>query len=78
MCLLVGPASSGKTAIIRNLSLMCGCNLIELPLTSGTDTSDLLGGFEQVEPQRKIQVRGLNTKKDVHVLSKLYQCMSDL
>lgn len=28
---------------------------MELSLTSGTDTSDLLGGFEQVEVERKIQ-----------------------
>ena len=32
-----------------------GQPLLELSLTSGTDTSDLLGGFEQVEPARKVQ-----------------------
>lgn len=58
MCLLVGPAASGKTAAARTLARLCGRALLELPLTSGTDTSDLLGGFEQMEPERKVQVRG--------------------
>ena len=57
MCLLVGPAASGKTAAVRSLAQLCGQPLLELSLTSGTDTSDLLGGFEQVEPARKVQVR---------------------
>ncbi len=56
MCLLVGPPSSGKTAAMRALAQLSGRPLLELPLTSGTDTSDLLGGFEQMEPERKIQV----------------------
>lgn len=58
MCLLVGPPSAGKTAVVRTLAALCGRELVELPLTSGTDTSDLLGGFEQMEPERKVQVRG--------------------
>lgn len=62
MCLLVGPAGTGKTAVARTLAQLCGRGLVELPLTSGTDTSDLVGGFEQMEPERKVQVgagRGL-------------------
>eukprot|EP00887_Chlorella_sp_A99_P000601 scaffold17.g601.t1 len=55
MCLLVGPSGAGKTAAVRALATLCGQPLVELSLTSGTDTSDLLGGFEQVEMERKIQ-----------------------
>lgn len=55
MCILVGPSGSGKTALARQLASLCGRDLAELSLTSGTDTSDLLGGFEQLEPSRKIQ-----------------------
>ena len=55
MCLLAGPAASGKTAAVRTLASLCGQPLLELSLTSGTDTSDLLGGFEQVEPAHKVQ-----------------------
>ncbi|GAB4814208.1 hypothetical protein N2152v2_001254 [Parachlorella kessleri] len=64
MCLLVGPPSSGKTAAVRALAQLSGRPLLELPLTSGTDTSDLLGGFEQMEPERKIQEAG----REVHAL----------
>ncbi len=58
MCLLVGPAAGGKTATVRSLAALAGQPLLELSLTSGTDTSDLLGGFEQVEPARKVQELG--------------------
>lgn len=54
MCLLVGPSGAGKTALVRTLALLCGEPLVELSLNSGTDTSDLLGGFEQVDVKRKI------------------------
>ena len=53
MCLLVGPGGTGKTAVIRTIAQLCGKDLLELPLNSGTDTSDLLGGFEQVDLVRK-------------------------
>jgi len=53
MCLLVGPSGTGKTTIVRILAQLCGRSLLELPLNSGTDTSDLLGGFEQVDLSRK-------------------------
>ena len=58
MCLLVGPAAGGKTAAVRSLAALAGQPLLELSLTSGTDTSDLLGGFEQVEPARRVQELG--------------------
>lgn len=35
---------------------MCNRSLVEVALTGGTDTSDLLGGFEQVDLQRSLQV----------------------
>lgn len=53
MCLLVGSPSTGKTAAIRALAQLCGQEILELPLNAGTDTSDILGGFEQVDLQRK-------------------------
>lgn len=48
MCLLVGGAGAGKTSLTRLLAQLAGEPLLEVPLTSGTDTSDLLGSFEQV------------------------------
>lgn len=46
--LLIGPEDSGKTTSLRLLAKLCGRDLVEIPLDSSTDTSDLLGSFEQV------------------------------
>jgi hypothetical protein len=40
----------------RALAGLAGQELVELALNGGTDTSDLLGGFEQLEPSRRLQV----------------------
>ena len=40
----------------RALAALAGRDLVELALTPGTDTSDLLGGFEQLDPRRRLQV----------------------
>ncbi|OQS07463.1 midasin [Thraustotheca clavata] len=53
--LLVGPSGSGKTAIVRLLAAMTGHYLHELGLSTGTDATELLGCFEQVDVQRRIQ-----------------------
>ena len=51
-----GKHFAGKTSIVRALALLCNQQLVEVALTAGSDTSDILGGFEQVEPARKLQV----------------------
>ena len=43
MVLLVGGPDVGKTRLARLAARLAGHTLVELPLTSGTDTSDLLG-----------------------------------
>lgn len=48
MVLLVGGSGSGKTSLARLAAGLLGVQLQELGLTQGTDTSDLLGSFEQV------------------------------
>lgn len=57
MCILTGGPASGKTALARTAAALAGRPLVELTLTGGTDTSDLLGSFEQQEPARQLQVR---------------------
>ncbi|KAI3759776.1 hypothetical protein L6452_07827 [Arctium lappa] len=47
LVLLIGPAASGKTSLIRLLSELTGNVLNELNLSSATDISELLGCFEQ-------------------------------
>ena len=56
MCILVGGAAVGKTSLARTAAQVAGQQLTEIALTGGTDTADLLGGFEQLEPKRKVQV----------------------
>ncbi|KAI7735790.1 hypothetical protein M8C21_000552, partial [Ambrosia artemisiifolia] len=47
LVLLIGPAASGKTSLIRLMSQLTGNVLNELSLSSATDISELLGCFEQ-------------------------------
>ena len=49
--------AAGKTSLVRCMALLCNQPLVEVALTAGSDTSDILGGFEQLEPRRKVQVR---------------------
>ncbi|KAF9915434.1 AAA ATPase midasin [Lobosporangium transversale] len=52
MAILTGPASSGKTSIVRLLANLTGNKLEEFSMNSGVDTMELLGGFEQVDVAR--------------------------
>ena len=54
LCIVVGPQGSGKTAFVRNLSLLSNNTLLECNLTSGTDANDILGGFEQRDFERHV------------------------
>jgi len=53
MGIVVGPPAVGKTSLIRILASYTGNHLREVAMTSDTDTTDLLGCFEQVDVQRK-------------------------
>ena len=54
LALLTGPAGSGKTAVARAAAASAGVRLVELSLSPASDTADLLGGYEQVEPARAL------------------------
>lgn len=47
--IVTGPRDIGKTSLIRTLADLSGNHLDEIGVTSATDTSDILGGFEQVD-----------------------------
>jgi midasin len=49
LVILTGAQSSGKSGIVRHLANVCGAGLYEFAATPSTDTTDLLGGFEQVD-----------------------------
>ncbi|XP_065176268.1 midasin-like [Sycon ciliatum] len=53
MTILVGPSSSRRSAVIRTLAYCCGLKLVEMPVNSAMDTTELLGGFEQVDNVKK-------------------------
>lgn len=48
MTILVGPKASGKTSLVRLLALLTGHRLRVMAMNSAMDTTELLGGFEQV------------------------------
>lgn len=50
MTILVGPTASGKTSLVRLLALLTGHRLRVMAMNSAMDTTELLGGFEQVTP----------------------------
>jgi len=52
-CLLVGPSGSGKTSLIQSLASLVGASLVEFSLNSDIDTMDLVGGYEQVDINRR-------------------------
>ncbi|SYW78136.1 related to MDN1 - Huge dynein-related AAA-type ATPase (midasin) [Ustilago bromivora] len=53
LAILVGPSGSGKTSIVRLLAHLAGARLEEFQMNSGTDTMDLIGTFEQYDPQAR-------------------------
>ncbi|KAB8301531.1 hypothetical protein EYC80_003378 [Monilinia laxa] len=51
-CILVGSSGSGKSTILEHIAAASGKSLTIFPLNADIDTMDLVGGFEQVDPQR--------------------------
>ncbi|KAE9051941.1 Midasin [Phytophthora rubi] len=62
--LLVGPPASGKTSSVRLLAALSGNTLHELGMSAGTDATELLGCFEQVDVGRKLR----DIKKKIQVV----------
>lgn len=52
--ILVGPSGAGKSSIIKLLASVTGAELDEIALNSDIDTTDIVGGFEQVDISRSI------------------------
>jgi len=51
-CIVAGPSGCGKTTILQYIAATAGKPLVVFPLNADIDTMDLVGGFEQVDPQR--------------------------
>ncbi|KAI3616178.1 midasin nuclear aaa atpase [Moniliophthora roreri] len=54
LSILTGKRHSGKTSLARLLAQLTGHKLYEISINSATDTMDLLGGFEQIDPQSRM------------------------
>ena len=52
--ILAGSSGSGKTLTIRDVAALLGAEVIEFSLNGDTDSMDLVGGFEQIDPKRSI------------------------
>ncbi|KAJ7398225.1 hypothetical protein BTVI_127123 [Pitangus sulphuratus] len=55
MVILVGPATVGKTSLVELLAHLTGHRLKIMAMNSAMDTTELLGGFEQVDINRPWQ-----------------------
>ncbi|KAM9966569.1 hypothetical protein ACTFIR_006789 [Dictyostelium discoideum] len=49
MSILIGPTSTSKTSSIRLLAQLTGNTLYEFSMNSSVDTTEILGGFEQID-----------------------------
>lgn len=56
----MGKSCTGKASIVKSLAYLCGHKLMELPVTSVTDTTDLLGGYEHVSDELFITLASMN------------------
>ncbi|KAG8831558.1 hypothetical protein FRC17_002942, partial [Serendipita sp. 399] len=54
LVLLIGHAGMGKTTFMKLLGHLYGSDIVHFSANSATDTTDLLGGFEQQDAHAKI------------------------
>lgn len=55
-CILVGSSGSGKSMLLQHVAALAGKHLVTFPMNADIDTMDLVGGFEQSDPLRKVNV----------------------
>ena len=64
MTVLTGAAGCGKTSVARLLARLTGHPMLEVTLSTATDTTELLGCFEQSDPSR-VRLDALRTTADM-------------
>ncbi|KAI0413696.1 hypothetical protein F5X98DRAFT_378468 [Xylaria grammica] len=66
-CILVGPSGCGKSALLQHVAAQAGKSLITFPMNADIDTMDLIGGFEQSDPFREVNVAMGQLKKTLEL-----------
>ncbi|KAI1174155.1 hypothetical protein F4777DRAFT_406432 [Nemania sp. FL0916] len=79
-CILVGPSGCGKSALLQQIAAQAGKSLVTFPMNADIDTMDLIGGFEQSDPLREVNVsmRQLKSALEVTILSALPESIPDV
>ena len=74
-CLLVGPAASGKSTILKSLAESCNRQLEEIALTTSSDVNELIGTFEQIDAA-EVEARLLSSLRNIcnHAYLHLTDC----
>ncbi|KAL1946018.1 hypothetical protein VTO73DRAFT_2020 [Trametes versicolor] len=49
LAILTGPKNSGKTTLVRTMASTLSRTLHEVPVNNATDTTDVLGSFEETD-----------------------------
>ncbi|KAI8453986.1 hypothetical protein BY996DRAFT_4638411 [Phakopsora pachyrhizi] len=76
--ILTGPEHCGKTSLVKLLAAKKGAKLRTITMHSGSDTSDLLGGFEQTNRVQKLKtvVSIICAKLQAHIRCQYLQCQT--
>ncbi|KAI1282275.1 hypothetical protein F5Y07DRAFT_234953 [Xylaria sp. FL0933] len=78
-CILVGPSGCGKSALLQQIAAQAGKSLVTFPMNADIDAMDLIGGFEQSDPLRAVNIamRKLRSTLELSTLSTLPQGVPD-
>ncbi|RYP06172.1 hypothetical protein DL764_003321 [Monosporascus ibericus] len=68
-CILVGSSGSGKTMLLQHVAALAGKHLVTFPMNADVDTMDLVGGFEQSDPLREVNVALKELQEALQLLS---------
>ncbi|KAK6341246.1 hypothetical protein TWF696_008332 [Orbilia brochopaga] len=71
-CLLVGLPGSGKSSMIELLAKAVGAHLEVMPLNNDTETTDVIGGYEQEDPFRLARMTLEQLRADLEALAIQY------
>ncbi|GAP86507.1 putative midasin [Rosellinia necatrix] len=79
-CILVGPSGCGKSVLLRQIASQAGKSLVTFPMNADIDTMDLIGGFEQSDPLREVNValRRLSLALELSTVGALPQSVPDV